>query len=142
MLFSAESHLPLIPFLFHVTPRSRIALKILIAVKNVIHRVLNLFLYFAFCAMAGTGLLLAYRLPHGSRGGRALTMIGMDRHEWGNVHLWISYIAIVAVVAHLVMNWTWLRKIAASMKPLRLWGGLLAGILIIAVFVLLPVSNR
>ena len=90
--------------------------------------------------MTGTGLLLAYRL-HGSPGGRAL-IIGMDRHEWGNVHLWISYIAVVAVVAHLIMNWTWLKKIASSMKPLRLWGGLVAGILIIVVFVLLPVSNR
>ena len=57
--------------------------------------------------MTGTGLLLAYRL-HGSPGGRAL-IIGMDRHEWGNVHLWISYIAVVAVLAHLIMNWTWLK---------------------------------
>jgi hypothetical protein len=88
--------------------------------------------------MTGTGLLLAYRL-HGSQG---LTIIGMGRHEWGNVHLWISYIAVVAVVAHLFMNWTWLKKIASSMKPLRLWVGLLAGILIIAVFALLPVSNH
>ena len=91
--------------------------------------------------MTGTGLLLAYRL-HGSHGSQGLTIVGMGRHEWGNVHLWISYIAVVAVIAHLFMNWTWLKKIASSMKPLRLWGGLLAGILIIAVFALLPVSSH
>ena len=108
--------------------------------KNLIHRVLNLLLYIAFCAMVGTGLLMAYRLPPGSRGGRGLTVLGMDRHEWGDVHLWISYIVVVAVIAHLGMNWTWLKKIAASMKPLRLLGGLLVGIVIIVVLLVLPVT--
>ena len=42
--------------------------------KNLIHRVLNLLLYIAFCAMVGTGLLMAYRLPPGSRGGSGLTV--------------------------------------------------------------------
>jgi hypothetical protein len=46
------------------------------------------------------------------------------------------------VIAHLGMNWTWLKKIAASMKPLRLWGGLLVGIAIIVVLIVLPVNNR
>ena len=108
--------------------------------KNLIHRVLNLLLYIAFCAMVGTGLLMAYRLPPGSRGGRGLTVLGMDRHEWGDVHLWISYIVVAAVIAHLGMNWTWLKKIAASMKPLRLLGGLLVGIVIIVVLLVLPVT--
>ena len=108
--------------------------------KNLIHRVLNLLLYIAFCAMVGTGLLMAYRLPPGSRGGRGLTVLGMDRHEWGDVHLWISYIVVAAVIAHLGMNWTWLKKIAASMKLLRLLGGLLVGIVIIVVLLVLPVT--
>jgi hypothetical protein len=92
--------------------------------------------------MLGTGLLMAYRLPPGSRGGSGLTVLGMDRHEWGDVHLWISYIFIAAVIVHLGMNWTWLNKIAASMKPMRLLGGLLAGVLIIVLLLVLPVNNR
>jgi hypothetical protein len=32
--------------------------------------------------------------------------------------------------------------IAASMKPLRLWGGLLVGIVIIVVLIVLPVNKR
>ena len=92
--------------------------------------------------MVGTGLLLAYHLPPGSKDGSGLTVLGMDRHEWGDVHLWISYIVIAAVIGHLGMNWTWLKKIAASMKPLRLWGGLLVGIGIIVMLLVLPVNNR
>jgi H+/Cl- antiporter ClcA len=110
--------------------------------KILIHRLLNFVLYVAFCAMIGTGLLLAYRLPPGNRGGRGLTILDMDRHEWGNVHLWIAYVVVAAVIAHLVMNWTWLTKIAASMKPWRLWGGLLLGIGIIVVLLLLPVNTE
>ena len=110
--------------------------------KNLIHRVLNLLLYLGFCAMLGTGLLMAYRLPPGSRGGTGLTVLGIDRHQWGDVHLWISYIFIAVVIAHLWMNWAWLNKIAASMKPMRLWGGLLVGIVIIVLLLLLPVHNR
>jgi len=110
--------------------------------KILIRRLLNFVLYVAFCAMIGTGLLLAYRLPPGNRGGRGLTILDMDRHEWGNVHLWIAYVVVAAVIAHLVMNWTWLTKIAASMKPWRLWGGLLLGIGIIVVLLLLPVNTE
>ena len=110
--------------------------------KILIRRLLNFVLYVAFCAMIGTGLLLAYRLPPGNRGGRGLTILDMDRHEWGNVHLWIAYVVVAAVIAHLVMNWTWLTKIAASMKPWRLWVGLLLGIGIIVVLLLLPVNTE
>ena len=110
--------------------------------KILIRRLLNFVLYVAFCAMIGTGLLLAYRLPPGNRGGRGLTILEMDRHEWGNVHLWIAYVVVAAVIAHLLMNWTWLTKIAASMKPWRLWGGLLLGIGIIVVLLLLPVNTE
>ena len=56
-----------------------------------------------------------------------MTVLGMDRHEWGDVHLWISYIVIAAVIAHLGMNRTWLKKIAASMKPLPYLGRLTRG---------------
>ena len=71
-----------------------------------------------------------------------MTVLGIDCHQWGDVHLWISYIFIAVVIAHLGMNWTWLNKISASMKPVRLWGGLLVGIVIIVLLLLLPVHNR
>ncbi len=39
--------------------------------KNLLTRASNLLLWLAFCALAGTGLLMAFRLPPGSRGERA-----------------------------------------------------------------------
>jgi len=57
-----------------------------ISPRTFLPRLLNALLWLVFCAMAGTGLLLAFRLPSGSRGGRGLSALGMARHEWGDWH--------------------------------------------------------
>lgn len=110
--------------------------------RNTCHRILNLALYVSFCFMAGTGILLAWRLPPGSRGGRGLSVLGLGRHDWGDIHFWVACFFLAAIVAHLVMNWTWLKKIAAGARPWRLWAGLLAGLAIIAFFFFLPVESH
>ena len=110
--------------------------------KLLFRRVLNLFLYLSFCVMIGTGLLMAYRLVPGSRGGQGLEMLGWNRHEWGDLHTWISYLFVALVVAHLAMSWTWLVKCAARGHAWRLAAGLLAGAAIIATLLLLPIERH
>jgi hypothetical protein len=109
--------------------------------KNLRMRLLNYLLYLAFCLMAGTGLLLAYRLPPSGRGGRGLRFFEMGRHEWGDIHLWISFAFLALVVLHLVLNWNWLKKIAASARAWRLLAGLGVGIALIAFFLFAPVTR-
>ena len=55
-------------------------------------------LWLVFCAMAGTGLLLAFRLPPGFRGGAGLAVMGWTRHQWGDLHTWLSY-AFLGLIA-------------------------------------------
>ena len=110
--------------------------------KNGILRVLNLALYLAFCAMAGTGFLLAYRLPPGSRGGRGLTALGLDRHQWGDIHLWLSFAVIAGTIVHLLLNRVWLQKIAAARQHWRLLSGLALGAVFVAVFFVVPVERQ
>ena len=105
-------------------------------------RILNLLLYLSFCVMVGTGLLMAYRLIPGSRGGQGLEVLGWNRHEWGALHTWVSYVFITLVAAHLAINWTWLTKVAAKGDAWHLGAGLLAGGLIIGTFLLLPITKR
>jgi len=108
--------------------------------KNLLMRVSNLLLYLSFCGMVGTGLMLEYRLVPGSEGGHGLSVLGLTRHEWGEVHFWLGLIMAVTVVAHLALNWKWLAKIAAGRRRGLLWAGLGTGAAIIAVFLLLPVE--
>jgi len=105
-------------------------------------RVLNLGLYLSLCALAGTGLLLSFRLPPGSRGGRGLQVLGMNRHDWGDIHFWIGMAFLTLILIHLAQNWKWLRMVAARQKVWPLALGLGVGLTIIAGFLLLPVTGR
>ena len=110
--------------------------------KLLFRRVLNLSLYLSLCLMIGTGLLMAYRLLPGSRGGQGLEMLGWNRHEWGDLHTWVSYLFVALVVSHLAMSWTWLVKCAAQGRAWRLAAGLIAGAAIIGFLLLLPVERH
>jgi len=48
-------------------------------------KIIDLTLYLLSCTLAGTGLLLAYRLPHGPQAGQTL-FLALGRHMWGEVH--------------------------------------------------------
>jgi hypothetical protein len=61
--------------------------------KNTWKRVLDLALYMVACMTAGTGLLLAYRLPHGAGNASRVVFLGYGRHEWGDIHTWLAYLA-------------------------------------------------
>lgn len=111
--------------------------------RNVINRALNLLLYLALCFMAGTGVVMWLRLPprQGRRHGAGPpTVLGLDRHDWGEWHFYCGAAFLLLILMHLVMNWTWLRKIAAGKgKAWRLWGGLALGAGIVLFFVFVPV---
>jgi len=110
--------------------------------KNTWKRWIDLALYLVSCALGGTGLLLAYRLPHGHGEGRMVTFLGYARHDWGTIHTWLAWVAIFLVVFHLVWNREWLVKIAASGRLARLAAGIFAGLLIGSAFLVLPVEER
>jgi hypothetical protein len=95
--------------------------------KLKIRRILNLLLYLSFCVMIGTGLMMAYRLVPGSRGGRGLEVLGWNRHQWGDFHTWVAFLFVALILIHLALNWAWLVKCAAKGLPWRLAAGLLVG---------------
>lgn len=55
--------------------------------------------------MIGTGIIMRFTLPPGS--GRIASLWGMTRHQWGDLHFWLSVAAIAVVVLHLSLHWTW-----------------------------------
>ena len=69
-------------------------------------------------------------------------MLGMDRHEWGNVHLWVSYAFIFFILLHMYLHRSWLIKVASKNHAWRMWVGLLAGLLIIVFFLVFPVELK
>lgn len=110
--------------------------------RSMLPRVLNALMWLVFCGMAGTGLLLAFRLPPGSRGGAGLTAMGWGRHDWGDVHTWLSYGFLVLIAAHLTLHWRWLWQVAAKRRAWPLLAGLGAGLLLLIWLVSQPVVSR
>lgn len=64
-------------------------------------------------AVGATGALLKWVLPHGGEGrghgaGGAAWM-GLARHEWGEVHFYLSVGMLAAVAVHLLSHLGWIR---------------------------------
>lgn len=56
-----------------------------------------------------TGLLVRYVLPPGTGGrGRAgLELWGLGRHDWGEIHFWISVTLVSLLLLHVALHWRW-----------------------------------
>ncbi|MBM4053214.1 MAG: DUF4405 domain-containing protein [Planctomycetes bacterium] len=65
--------------------------------------------FVGFVLLTTTGILMHYILPAGSR--RFKSIWGMDRHEWGNIHFWISVVFLSCLTAHLFLHWRWVVNI-------------------------------
>ena len=62
-------------------------------------------------AIAGIGLLIKFVLVPGQERnilygrGTALRSLGMDRHEWGTIHMWVGVSLLVLLVLHIILHW-------------------------------------
>ncbi len=70
-----------------------------------------------------------------------MTFFGQGLHGWGEIHTWLAYFALALFLVHLVLNWQWLVKVAASKHIWRLVAGILSGLFIVGAFLLLPVDT-
>lgn len=105
-------------------------------------RTANLALWLLFCAMSATGLLLAFRLPPGSRGGHGLSVLGWSRHEWGDLHLWISYSFLALILLHLCLHWRWFWQIAGKRRAWPILAGIGAGLALAISAFCIPVERE
>lgn len=77
-------------------------------------------------ALAFTGVVMKFVLPPGT-GGRGRLLHGgsepgvrvrevwsMTRHEWGDIHFYLSVIFIVLMVVHILMHWKWIKGFIKS----------------------------
>lgn len=55
--------------------------------------------------MLATGYVIRYPLPRGTHS--FLRLWGMDRHQWGEIHFWLSMGLLVVLIVHLVLHWQW-----------------------------------
>jgi len=83
-----------------------------------------------------TGFIIKYVLPPGSGGGHGYGYRGgrgpaegirelwsMTRHEWGDIHFYMSVIFVVLMLIHLALHWTWIKCYFKSLFSFSKRGG-------------------
>ncbi len=60
--------------------------------------------------IAFIGFLMGLVIPKGSGASEsAKYFLGLHRHEWGNVHFYLSIGFVVVVIIHLILHWSWIK---------------------------------
>ena len=74
--------------------------------RTIANIIIDIIAAFLFLGMIATGYILRFPLPPGSN--KTLSLWGFTRHQWGDVHFWISLGLLVVLVIHLVLHWNWI----------------------------------
>jgi len=64
-----------------------------------------------FIGMIATGYILHFPLPPGTN--KSLVLWELSRHQWGEVHFWISLALLIVLLIHLVLHWQWVVSVVA-----------------------------
>ena len=74
---------------------------------------LDMILFSTFLVTSLSGLVAWLILPgSGYQGGRNpfynATFYGLTRHQWNDIHLWVSLAMISIILVHLALHWRWI----------------------------------
>ncbi len=79
--------------------------------KAKLNFVINALMFICMTAIAGCGILMKFILIPGDErwvkyGKRVeLSVLGMDRHEWGTIHLIIGFVLLGLLALHVILHW-------------------------------------
>ena len=79
--------------------------------KPKLNFIIDAAMFLCLMAMAGLGFLMKYTLPSGrdvwARYGSNLQLswLGWDRHDWGDIHLYLAFTLLSLLVLHIILHW-------------------------------------
>ena len=77
--------------------------------KSKLITLIDISAFISFIFVISTGVLMRYVLP--PRSGQSIEILGMSRHEWGDIHFYITFIFLVILSIHLILHWKFIRNI-------------------------------
>ena len=78
--------------------------------RSTLNFVVDLVTLLVMFGMIATGLVIRFVLPPGTggrHGGVGKALWGMGRHDWGDVHFWLSAAIGVLLLIHVALHWAW-----------------------------------
>lgn len=110
--------------------------------KTTFNFMIDALLLLFMAAITGIGFLMKFVLLPGReshiRYGKNVTLFfwGMDRHEWGTIHLTLGFILLGLLILHIVFHWNIIVNIYTRIIGARKIRIVLAVVLILAVIIL------
>ncbi|MBN2183619.1 MAG: DUF4405 domain-containing protein [Sedimentisphaerales bacterium] len=88
--------------------------------RMTINFLVDLVAFIDFLVLIVTGFIIKYILPPGSGGiGREISggrgreeikrLLSMTRHEWGDIHFYMSVVFVALMLVHLILHWSWIK---------------------------------
>lgn len=77
--------------------------------KSKLITLIDIAAFISFIFVVSTGVLMRYVLP--PRSGQSIEILGMSRHEWGDIHFYVTFIFLVILSIHLVLHWKFIRNV-------------------------------
>lgn len=96
-------------------------------------------LFLCIVGIVFIGLLMGFVLPKGpSALESAKYFLGLHRHQWGNIHFYLSIAFTVLVIIHLIFSWKWIKSKSRQIFK-KGWNSMLtvtalASILVLTIF--------
>ena len=81
--------------------------------KKDLKYLIDALLFTDLTATAAIGLLMAFVIPSG-RAAESKFFLGLHRHDWGDIHLYLSLFFLALLALHLWLNWTWITQATKS----------------------------
>lgn len=75
--------------------------------RSKLNFIIDVAMLVAMLGLIWTGILIWAVLPAGIRGGRGLTLWGLNRHEFGDIHMGLGVALLILSGLHLWLHWGW-----------------------------------
>ncbi|MBF0316503.1 MAG: DUF4405 domain-containing protein [Oligoflexia bacterium] len=98
--------------------------------------IIDVILFVTLVFLITTGLILHVTLPPGS--GR-IAVLGLSRHQWGDVHFYLSMSFLAGMCLHLWLHWHWIVCMLKGNSSQAGWPTRRAIVLIITITIFLGI---
>jgi hypothetical protein len=75
--------------------------------RSTLKYLIDVLLFVDISSIAVIGLLLGFVIPKGRQFGQEKFFLGLHRHEWGDIHLYLSLFLLLLLVLHIWLNWSY-----------------------------------
>lgn len=95
--------------------------------KSKLNLIIDIIMFVVLMAIAGIGFMIKYVLIPGFKRNEIygkdveLYFYNLDRHQWGTIHLILSFALLFLLLLHIIFHWNQIVSIFKRLVPQRTW---------------------